>query len=412
MSGSAYTRADMPHTVQHPPPKDHDMDRRTAIRTIAASSLAGPAILRGRYALSAQSPQEYSSRAIRLVAESPVVDMLCQFRFPDLRGEGTPLRTQWLSDPTSFTEEHFVKYRDSGVNVLALGLGDRSYEGALRFCAEWNGFIASHSEWFTRVDDPRDLAAATGSEKVGIMITTQVSSHFRSVDDVDTFHALGQRLSQLTYNFQNRIGAGFLEHNDGGLTVFGHQIVERMQEVGMVVDVGHCGDRTTLDTLRAASRPVVFSHASCRALLPGFLRCKTDEAIRALADGGGVMGIPFIRFMIKDGPPVSVDDVVDHFEHVARTVGVEHVGIGSDLDIDGFGGPRQPPGSPGPEGQANFERYRAFFTDEGYVHIDGLDHPKRVFDLTEGFIRRGFSDENIRLMLGGNWVRVLTDLWS
>lgn len=388
------------------------MDRRTALRTMAASTLAAPAVLRGRYALSAQSPQEYSGRAIRLVTESPVVDMLCQFRFPDLRGEGPPLAARWLSEPASFTAEHFRTYRESGVDVVALGRGANSFEGALRFCAEWNGFIASHSDWFTRIDDASDLEGLPASEKIGIMVTTQNAEHFRSPDDVDTLFGLGQRVAQLTYNFQNRLGAGFLEHGDGGLTVFGHSIVERMQEVGMVVDASHCGDRTTLDALDAATRPVIFTHASCRALIPGHLRCKTDEMIRMLADGGGVMGIPFIRFMIRGEPPVSVDDVVAHFRHVADTVGVEHVGIGSDLDIDGFGSPRQPPGRPGPEGQANFERYNAFFTEEGYVHIDGLDHSRRVFDLTEGLIRDGFGDDEIRMMLGGNWIRVLRDLWA
>jgi membrane dipeptidase len=388
------------------------MDRRTALKTLTASALAAPAVLRGRYPLFAQSPAEYSERAIRLVHESSVVDMLCQFRFADRRGPGTPLATQWLRDPLSFTEEHFRTYKDSGVNVLALGRGANSFEGAVRFCAEWNGFIASHSDWFTRVDDPRDLAAARESEKIGIMITMQNAEHFRNADDVDTLFGLGQRLAQLTYNFQNLIGAGFLENADSGLTVFGHEIVERMQAVGMVVDASHCGDTTTLDALDSATRPIVFTHASCRALIPGHLRCKTDDMIRQLGRQGGVIGIPFIRFMIRGEAPVSVDHVVDHFSHVARVAGVEHVGIGSDLDILGFGSPRMPPGSPGPEGQANFERYRPFFTDEGYVHIEELNHSQRVYDLTEGLIRRGFTDGDIQLMLGGNFVRVLTELWS
>ncbi len=388
------------------------MDRRSAIRAMAASAVAAPAVLRGRYPLSAQSSQEYSARSIRLVTESPVVDMLCQFRFADLRGEGMPLARRWLVDPTSFTAEHFETFKESGVNVLALGRGANSFEGALEFCAEWNGFIASHSDYFPRVDDPSDLDGLADSEKIGIMVTTQNAEHFRGVGDVDTLFGLGQRVAQLTYNFQNRLGAGFLEHRDGGLTVFGHAILERMQDVGMVVDASHCGDQTTMDALDAATRPIIFTHASCRALIPGHLRCKTDEAIRALANGGGVMGIPFIRFMIRGEPPVTVDDVVAHFRHVADTVGVEHVGIGSDLDIYGFGSPRQPPGGPGPEGQANFERYRPFFTEEGYVHIEGLDHPRRVFDLTEGFVRAGFGDDEIRLMLGGNWIRVLKELWA
>ena len=388
------------------------MNRRSAIKTMALSSLAAPAILTRRYALFGQEVT-YSDRAIRLVNEEVVVDMLCQFAFPDLR-EQPPLAVQWLRDPESFTEEDFRMYKDSGVNVIALGRGASSYEGALRFCAEWNGFIASHSDWFIRIDDPRDLSRAVTEDKVGIMITTQNADYFRSLDDVNTLFHLGQRLAQLTYNFQNRLGAGFLEHNDGGLTVYGHAVVERMQEVGMVVDLSHCGDQTTLDGLDAATKPVVFSHASCRALLPGYLRCKTDDAIRALAAGGGVMGIPFIRFMIREAEPVGVEDVVDHFEHVVRTVGVEHVGIGSDLDLFGYGSPRRPAGEEGagPRGQPNFERYNAYFTPEGRVHIEGLNHPKRVYDLTEGLIRRGFDDREIGLMLGGNFVRVLSELWS
>lgn len=396
------------------------MDRRTALRTLAASTLAAPAVLRGRYSLwaqsspgsPAQSSREYSARTVRLVTESPVVDMLCQFRFDDLREKGKPLLRRWLSEPASFTGDDFRKYKDSGVNVIALGRGSQSWEGALGYCAEWNGFIASHSDWFTRIDDPSDFDGLVDSGKIGIMITTQNADYFRGPNDVDVMYGLGQRVAQLTYNFEDRLGAGFLENRDGGLTVFGHSMVERMQKVGMAVDVSHCGDQTTLDTLDAATRPVLITHAACRALLPDHPRCKTDEMIRKMARGGGVMGISFIRFMIKDSPPVSVDDVVAHFQHVAQTVGVEHVGIGSDLDIDGFGSPRVPPGSPGPETQANFERYHAFFTDEGYVNIDGLNHPKRVFDLTDGFIRAGFGDDDIRLMLGGNWIRVLREVWT
>jgi membrane dipeptidase len=390
------------------------MNRRDALRTmaIATAAMGFPSVLRDPEPLLARAPGDYSERAIRLVRESPVVDMLCQFRFPDLRGEDPPLATRWLREPAAFTEADFLRFRESGVNVLALGRGAASYEAALLFHAEWNGFIASHSDWFTRVDDPRDLEAVAGSEKVGIMLSFQNSDHFRVVDDVDTFFGLGQRVSQLTYNFQNRIGSGFLEHRDGGLTVFGHQILERMQEVGMGVDASHCGDRTTLDALDAATRPVLFTHASCRALVPGHLRCKTDEMIRILAGGGGVMGIPFIRFLIRPEPPVTVEHVVDHIDHVARLVGVEHVGIGSDLDMEGRGSPPRPPDSPGPEAQANFERYRAHFGPGDLEHVDGLAHHRRVYDLTEALIRRGYPDEDIGLVLGGNFVRVLSELWG
>ena len=386
--------------------------RREALRRMGTGVIAAPYILRGRYAFGGDG-QEYSARAVRLVTESPVVDMLCQFRFADMAAPEPRAPYSWLEDPTAFTESDFATYRDSGVDVIALGWGGGDRDGALQLMARWNGFVASYGDWLRRVDDPRDFGTVAETGKVGVMITFQSSDHLTSVDDVDLFHGLGQRVSQLTYNFQNRIGSGFLENRGGGLTVFGERIVERMQHVGMAVDVSHCGDRTTMDAIQAATRPVIFTHASCRALLPGYMRCKTDDAIRAMADTGGVMGIPFIRFMIKEGPPVGVEDVVDHFDHVANLVGVEHVGIGSDLDIEGYGSPRPGPGGQqSPMSQPNVECYNAYFTEDGFAHIEGLNHSRRAFVLTDALIRRGYGDDDIRLMLGGNFARVLSDLWS
>jgi membrane dipeptidase len=391
------------------------MQRRDLLRILggtALSAAAAPAILRGRYQLFAQSPDEYSARTIRLMQDSAVVDMLCQFAFADNREEGTPRADRWLQDPSSFTAEDFAVFRGSGVKTLALGRGADTYEGMLAFMAQWNGFIASHPNWFIRVDDAADLASTRRDGRVGIIITAQNSTQFRSAADVETFHRLGQRVSQLTYNVQNRIGAGFLENNDGGLTIFGGEIVTAMQRVGMTVDLSHCADRTTLDGIAAAKKPVVFTHAAARALMPGYARCKTDEAITALARNGGVMGIGFIRFMIRPEAPVTVEHVVDHIDHVIKLVGPEHVGIGSDLDMAGIGAPIPKPGQPlAIASQVNFDRYKPYYAADGGVHVDGMNHPKRLFDLTEAMVRRRYSDATIRLVLGENFIRAVGSSW-
>ncbi|MBC8087668.1 MAG: membrane dipeptidase [Phycisphaerae bacterium] len=303
-------------------------------------------------------------------------------------------------------------FRDSGVNVLALGSGPGDYEGALRFYAEWNGFIASHGEWFTRIDQGADFRTIKGSGKVGVMITAQNSDHFRTPADVDTFYQLGQRVSQLTYNMQSRIGAGFLENRDGGLSAFGGDMIKRMEQTGMVVDLSHCGDQTTLDALAAVTRPPIFSHASSRAMLPACMRCKTDEMLTKLAAKGGVVGIPMIRFMIRPAPPVTVEHVVDHIDHLIKVMGPQHVGIGSDMDMAGLanGVPRS---GPLPVlNQPNFSRYGAYFADNGGAHVDGLNHSKRTFDITESMVRRKHSDETIKLVLGGSFARVMTETWK
>src|SRR5262245_58473230 len=381
------------------------LTRRKALQLLAGGA-AVPAILRGRYRLFGQAGPEYSSRAIRLMESAIVVDLLNQFQFADYSVQ-PPRIEQWLSTPGTFTAEDASRYQRSGLTVLALGLGGSgNYEDALRFFARWNGFLAGYSDVLTRIDDVSDFARAKTTKKVGVMLTWQDSTHFRNPDDVPMFFGLGQRISQLTYNFNNGIGSGFLEERDGGLSVFGRSILERMQQTGIAVDVSHCGDQTTLDALSLARKPVLFTHATCRALLPGHMRCKTDEAIQKMAKTGGVMGIAMIRFMVRNREPVTIEHVLDHIDYVAKLVGVEHVGVGSDMDV--VGNPNPINGGFDPRSQPNYQYHE---DSDGAITIKGLDHHRRMFDLTEGLIRRGYNDRDITAILGGNAVRVLAAIW-
>src|SRR5690606_14547579 len=153
------------------------------------------------------------------------------------------------------------------------------------------------------------------ANKIGVLIGVQNSDHFLSVDDVDTFHALGQRVSQLTYNTRNRTGSGSTERSDGGLSDFGVATVPRTNTVRMAVDVSHSGARTTLDAFEVSRRPVLITHSNCRALVPGHPRCKTDEAIRAMARSGGVMGITGVRMFVKADEPTTMEHMLDHYDH-------------------------------------------------------------------------------------------------
>jgi len=388
-----------------------DISRRDVLGALGLGALGivgAPAILRNRYRLFAFSAAEYSARAIKLVEDTVVVDLLNQFRFPDFREN--PVKSElWMQKPGSFTRADYDLYRSSGTRVFALGAGGSSYESAIKWAADWNGFFAGYSDWFLRIDDVSDFGRlARDKSRIGVMLTMQNADHFRSADDVNTFFALGQRVSQLTYNATNRLGSGFLADTDIGLTSFGAEVVKRMNEVGMAVDVSHSGDKTTLDGIAASTKPVIFSHASCRALLPGGLRAKTDEMIRNMAKTGGVMGIPFLRFMLRTTEPVTIENALDHFDHAVKLVGVEHVGIGSDMDT--IGNPN-PMGVPEPTNQPNFSRYLFHRDTDSTITTKKLDHPKRAYDLAEGLIRRKHSDADIKLMLGGNWARVLGSIW-
>ncbi|MVM29031.1 dipeptidase [Spirosoma sp. HMF4905] len=391
------------------------MTRRDVIKSsvaATASVLGMPMINKGWFRLFAHSPQQYSERAIRLVEESTVIDLLNQFR--GYLKTPAELGNRWLSKPGAFTEADARTYLESGINVFALGHGAKDYETGLQFFARWNGFIAGYPQWLLRIDSAKSLDQINTTHKIGILLSLQTSSHFRSPDDVDTFLGLGQRISQLTYSEANLIGSGFFEPRDGGLTDFGVSIVERMNKVGMGIDISHCGDQTTLDALELSKQPVLITHAGCRALVPKSARAKTDEMIRKLAAKGGVMGIPFLRFMVHDQEPVTIEHLLNHFDHVARLVGVEHVGMGSDqaLDTDDEYPEENKAVVAHIKGLDKRDRYSLHLSDKGQIGIEAVDHPKRVYDLTEGLIRRKYSDANIRLMLGENAKRILTTIWS
>lgn len=343
-------------------------------------------IQRGRFSLLAQSGLAYSAATIELIQRSTVIDMLGLLTLNYSKLES------WVAQPARFTPQDFAKLRASGITIFhpAVGFTDGDvYDASLRDITGWNEFIDAHPSDFLRIDSPAHLQQAKSSARLGIVIGQQNSLHFRTVDDVDSFYKLGQRVSQLTYD-DNKIGGGSSDPRDFGLTSYGAEIVDRMNKVGMAVDVSHCSDRTTLDAIDASRQPVLVTHSNCRALVSA-ARCKTNEAIRALAAKGGVMGITMVRGFVQASGPATIEDVLDHIDHVADLVGVEHVGIGSDVDLDGR--------------DAHIRPRKRF-------DLDGIDYSQKIFDLTEGLIRRKYSADNIALILGGNFQRALASIWA
>ena len=382
------------------------ISRRELLRSVAAGYGAfavAPMLNLGRYRLFASTATEYSERAVRLVRESLVIDMLSPLTL------NFPLFAKWEADPELFGPEEFKRYQDSGISIfhIAVGTGGpNAYANTLDFVSKWNSFLAGQDERFMRIDSPGDLDRVKKSGKIGIIIGLQNSEHFRTAADVDYFYGLGQRVSQLTYNSRNYIGDGSTERTNNGLSDFGVAIVQRMNQIGMAVDVSHCGEQTSIDACGVSKKPVLITHANARALNPQQPRTKSDDAIRAMAKTGGVMGITGVRMFVKGDEPTTIEHYLDHFDHVARLVGVEHLGVGSDIDLDGYDD------MPPEENKRLRASYKGSYGFRDKIDIEGVDHPKRMFDLTEGLIRRKYSDDNIRGILGGNFRRVLIEIWT
>ena len=353
------------------------MTRRQLLTSTAAIA-AAPMLNFGQCRVFGAGRRTYSSRVIDLVGSSVVIDML------GLLTMDWPKLERWHSDPEAFGEADFRQVRRSGIDVLhpAVDLNTSNpREDTLQWLGRWTQFINNHSHRFQAIQKCEDLAAAKRNGKIGILLGMQNSEHFESVEDVALFHKQGQRLSQLTYNSSNRLGSGCTDRRNGGLTPFGEQVVRAMNQSQMIIDVSHASERTTFDAIDVSARPLLITHSNCRALVQ-HPRCKSDAVIRAMSKKGGVMGITGVRTFLSQRGRATIDDALDHFVHVARLVGVEHLGIGSDAGVDNT--------EPAP-----------------HLRVDGLHLPRRIFDLTDGLLRRGFPERAIRGILGGNFQRAL-----
>jgi membrane dipeptidase len=376
------------------------LSRRAVLKSTAAAAaltLGAPMLNLGRFQVFADTPRKYSARAVKLVERSLVIDMLGVLKI-DFRPEAYA---------RTLTEQEEAVFRTCGITVFhnSIGtLGPNVVDDTLTFLAGWQGFVGRHAHLFSLVGHAADLDRAKSQGKIAVIMGIQNSEHFQKPGDVKRFFQLGQRCSQLTYNTQNLLGGGSTDRVDGGVSDWGAEVIREMNEVGMLVDVSHCGDRTTLDAIELSPKPIAITHSNCRAL-NNHPRLKTNEAIRKLAAKGGVMGITGVRMFVRGTEPTTVEHIVDHIDHVVKLVGIEHVGIGSDSDLEGYDD------MAADQRKELLAMYKSSYAFREKLDTDGFDHPRKVYDLAEALIRRGYSDENITAILGGNFRRLLGATW-
>ncbi len=305
----------------------------------------------------------------------------------------------------------------TAVNVTVGPVGERpslaAFEGIFRDLARWEGEIARHPEILCRVASAADLEGARSSGRVGLIYGLQDGVAFQ--DDpsrLDILHRFGVRIIQPTYNLRNLLGDGCLEPDGAGLSRAGHEAIRRMNALGIVVDLSHCGRRTTRDALAASARPPAVTHTGCAALAE-HPRNKTDEELKALADKGGVAGIYFMPYLKTSGQPMA-EDVVRHVEHAVRVAGEDHVGVGTDGAISAT--------NLTPEYRAHFQadidqRRKAGIGAPGetpgvYPFVPDLNAPRRIQRLGDLLRARGHATARVEKIIGGNFARLFADVWK
>lgn len=261
----------------------------------------------------------------------------------------------------------------------------------------------------TRVTD-FDRAKQEG--RLGILLHFQNSLPLgRDVANVYAFAAAGVRMIQLTYNVKNYVGDGCDERTDAGLSDFGVKVIRAMNRAGIVVDLSHTGLRTTLDAMEVTEAPPVFSHSNVKRLCDS-PRNLTDEQIKRVAALGGVIGANgFPAFVSKKERP-TLDEFIDHMAYIADLVGTDHIGLG----IDYYAG-MATVAKPGEAETAYAQLIEAGTWKAGayppppWHYPAGIELPSGLPRLTERLLARGFTAEDVRKILGGNFIRVFGTAW-
>jgi membrane dipeptidase len=280
------------------------------------------------------------------------------------------------------------------------------FEESLREIAELHELAALHKDKMLIVQTVDDIELARSTGRVGIYVYFQSPEPLaRYPWRLRLFYELGLRILQMTYNDRELTGDGCAEANDAGLSNYGRTLIKQCNELGIAVDASHCGDRTTMETIEASETPVLLTHGNSRVICPK-PRCKTDEQVKACASRGGVIGVQAFPPFINDGSrPPTIEDVLDHVDHYADLVGTEHIGLGLDLvtghETDDFQLLGYDP-----------QMYEGAWVDGVQQTVEGLSHLGELPQLTEGMLKRGYDDADIKNILGANYVRVLRQIWK
>ncbi|MEJ2417698.1 MAG: dipeptidase [Exilibacterium sp.] len=279
-----------------------------------------------------------------------------------------------------------------------------NFQSTVDNIVDMNRLIDDHSDLVMKVRNTADIRRAKDAGKTGILLGFQNAHAFEDqLGYVQVFKDLGVGVVQLCYNTQNLIGTGCYER-DGGLSDFGREVVAEMNRVGIMCDLSHVGSTTSREVILESKKPVCYSHC-----LPSGLKAhprnKADEELRFIAERGGFIGVTMFSPFLKNGIDSTIDDYVEAIDYVINIAGEDQVGIGTDFT--------QGHGQDFFEWLTHDKGYARRLTDFGkVVNPEGIRTVGDFPNLTEALLRRGFSEQRVRKVMGENWLRILGEAWG
>ena len=338
--------------------------------------------------------KEISERAQRVHKEAIVIDML-EALFPARR------------------PEYFKTAVDVGVTAIQCTIPHISDDlvGAITKTADFFKLLETVKD-AQFVSAAADIEKAKKEGKLALIAGMQDAMPYeRNLDLLRVFHKLGFRAMQVAYFQQNYLGSGCVEKVDHGLTDRGREAIKELNRLGILIDTSHCGDKTTIDAAQASKDPIAITHTTPGTLV-AIPRARSDEAIKTVAEKGGVIGlviwVPFCERRGKMGVRPTISDYVDMIDYVVNLVGIDHVGLGLDLvpfwkqeDYDTFGRTH---------GTTLIHPHKWPTFDKKYV--EGFDGISDTIKITEELLRHGYSEDDTKKVLGDNWLRLLKQVWK
>ena len=295
------------------------------------------------------------------------------------------------------------RLRAAGIDAVSLTVNDfpGSIGGTVRQIAKVRAHVAARADQMVLIQTADDIVAAKQAGRLALTLNLQETNPLeRSLEMVQAYYDLGVRHMLLAYNQKNFVGDGCAEPTDAGLSRFGVRVIGEMNRVGMMVDGTHSGRRTTMEAMEVATKPFIFSHC-CAAGVVEHYRNITDEQIKACAATGGVIGINGVGRFIDD-KDATTESMFRHLDYVAALVGPAHVGIGLDY-------------------VRNAPRFwdTARAAPEAWPRIDGKPHedhenaqPEQLLELTEMMLERGYAEDDVRGILGENFLCLAREVWA
>jgi len=305
----------------------------------------------------------------------------------------------------NFSEKIFRQMHEGKVNAVHVTIAyHESFREMILNLEQWNRWFEMYPDLIFKGETGDDVRRAQEDGRTAIFFGFQNPSPIEDdIGLIEICHTLGIRFMQLTYNNQSLLATGCYEDDDTGVTRFGKQAIKEMNRVGMVVDMSHSADRSTLEAIELSDRPIAITHANPAWWHPA-LRNKSDEVLKALTGRGGMLGFSLYPHHLKDGTNCTLESFTQMIMETAERYGVENIGIGSDLCQDQ------------PDSVVTWMRVGRWSKEmdygEGSASAPGFPPDPEWFqgnldfgNIRAGLEKVGFSNDNVDQIMGGNWQR-------